>query len=149
MAFAIGLAALPCDTLYAQSKSQADMINANLAACVNHNLPPPERIASCTLAIERGNLDKITTAKVYVGRGVALNAAEQRDDAIADFTHAIALDPKNFNAYENRASLNLAASRFEQAIADMTVVIRAQPANGMAYYYRAWPTNAAVMPLMH
>jgi tetratricopeptide (TPR) repeat protein len=112
------------------------MINTNLAACVDHNLPPPKRIASCTLAIERGNLDKIAAAKVYVGRGVALNAAEQRDAAVADFTHAISLDPKNLNAYENRASLSLAASHFEQAIADMAVVIHAQPANGMAFYYR-------------
>jgi tetratricopeptide (TPR) repeat protein len=136
MAFAIGLAALACDPLHAQSASEADRINANLAACVDHTLSPPKRIASCTSAIDRGNLDKVATAKVYVGRGVALSAADKGDEAIADFTHAISLDPKNLNAYENRASLSLAAGHFGQAIADMTVVIHEQPANGLAFYYR-------------
>ncbi|HEY6456267.1 MAG TPA: tetratricopeptide repeat protein [Steroidobacteraceae bacterium] len=112
-------------------------ISVNTKNCFDAKRPPSERISSCTMVIEQGNVGKTNTAKLYVARGTVLNDLGKHDEAIADFTHAIALDPHDQIAYSNRAAEYLTSSRFELAVADLTEVIRADPANGMAFYNRA------------
>jgi tetratricopeptide (TPR) repeat protein len=113
------------------------LVQTNLRMCFDQAQPAAKRITGCTVAIENGHLDKSAAAKVYVGRGVALSAADRNADAITDFTRAIAADPKNLNAYTNRATLRIAANQLDLAIADLTVVVVADPHNGMAFYNRA------------
>lgn len=127
---------------YAQSDQSNEiyskylLIRTHLANCFDQTQAPVKRIDSCTLVLDQGKLEKSAVAKVYVGRGIALNAAGRRDDAIADFGSALAADPKNMNAYSDRASLWLSANQLDQALSDLTVVIRADPANSMAFYHR-------------
>ncbi len=109
----------------------------NTRNCFDEKLSPPKRIASCTMVIERGNVGKTNAAKLYVARGTVVDALGKHDEAIADFTRAIALDPHDQIAYSNRATEYLTSSRFALAIVDLTEVIRAKPENGMAFYNRA------------
>jgi tetratricopeptide (TPR) repeat protein len=43
-------------------------------------------------------------SSAYFGRGVAWGGKSDYDRAIADYTEAIRLDPKNANAYNNRGN---------------------------------------------
>jgi len=113
------------------------LLSVNTKNCFDEKLSPPKRIVSCTLVIERANVGKTNTAKLYVARGTVLDGLGKHDDAISDFTRAIALNPHDQIAYSNRATVYMASSRLELAIVDLTEVIRAEPANGMAYYNRA------------
>ncbi len=113
------------------------LVSVNTKNCFDQKRPPQQRIASCTLVIERGNAGKANTAKLYVARGTVQDGLGRHDRAIADFTHAIALDPHDQVAYSNRAAEYLASDCFELAIVDLSQVIRADPANGMAFYNRA------------
>jgi tetratricopeptide (TPR) repeat protein len=112
-------------------------ISVNTKNCFDTKRPPSERISSCTIVIEQGNVGKTNTAKIYVARGTVLYGLGKQDEAIADFTHAIALDPHDQIAYSNRAAAYLVSGRIAFAIGDLTEVIRADPANAMAFYNRA------------
>jgi tetratricopeptide (TPR) repeat protein len=122
---------------FSQEYQEQVLISVNAKNCFDEKLSPPKRIASCTFLIERANVGKNNTAKVYVALGTVLDSLGKHDEAIADFTRAIALDPHDQIAYSNRATVYMASSRLELAIADLTEVIRAEPANGMAFYNRA------------
>lgn len=112
-------------------------MSVHTSNCFNEKLSPAKRIASCTLVIERGNAGKINTAKLHVARGTVLDSLGKHDDAIADFTRAIVLNPHDQIAYSNRATEYIKSARFAVAIVDLTEVIGAEPANGMAFYNRA------------
>lgn len=73
---------------------------------------------------------------IYDDRGAALAALHRNDEAIADFTRALALDRRDTTALSNRATLYLDSNRSELAIADLTQLIGAEPANAQAYYHR-------------
>ncbi|MDP2731016.1 MAG: tetratricopeptide repeat protein, partial [Dehalococcoidales bacterium] len=67
----------------------------------------------------------------------------QYDLAIADYNKAIELDPKNANAYLNRAFAYYNNKQYDLAIADYNKVIELDPKNGyvynnrgLAYYYK-------------
>ena len=62
------------------------------------------------------------------------------DKAIADFTEAIRLDPKNPLAFYNRGLLSGRQGQHDKAIADFTEVIRLDPKNAGAFHNRglAW-----------
>lgn len=57
------------------------------------------------------------------------------NNADADFTTAIKLDPNLVSAYYNRGLTNIA--QCEKAIADFSKVIMLKPDHARAYYYRA------------
>jgi tetratricopeptide (TPR) repeat protein len=120
-----------------QEYEEQVLISINSKNCFDETLSSQKRITSCTFLIERADVGKSNTAKVYVARGTVLDGAGKHDEAIADFTRAIALDPHDQIAYSNRATVYMASGRFELAIVDLTEVIRAEPANGMAFYNRA------------
>jgi len=65
-----------------------------------------------------------------------LNAGEY-ERAIADFSEAIRLDPKNANAYRVRGFTYFFKCDYDSAIADYTEAIRLDPTNAAAYYWRA------------
>jgi tetratricopeptide (TPR) repeat protein len=120
-----------------QAYQEQVLISVNTRNCFDEKLSSTERIASCTLVIERANVGKANTAKLYVARGAVLDGEGKHDDAIADFTRAVALNPHDQIAYTNRATVYMESSRLALAIVDLTEVIGAEPANGMAFYNRA------------
>jgi tetratricopeptide (TPR) repeat protein len=56
--------------------------------------------------------------------------------AIADFERAIELNPKNLNAYFNRAVALQVLEEFEQSAEDLNRVIAGQPTDAQAYFFR-------------
>ena len=71
-------------------------------------------------------------------RGVDHDEVIQRDDAIADYTEAIRLNPKYTEAYCKRGGVYSMKGQRDDAIADYTEAIRLNPKYTEAYYGRAF-----------
>ena len=75
-------------------------------------------------------------APIY-SRGLANQDKRDYQNAIADFTHAIKLDPKNAAAYQRaRLLLSAACNDDEHAFQDFDQAIKLNPNFGAAYYNR-------------
>ena len=70
-------------------------------------------------------LDKNSLA--YYNRGIAWQAKGQLDEAIADYSEAIRLNPKFVRAYYNRGIAWNAKGESDKAIADYNEAIRLNP----------------------
>lgn len=79
-------------------------------------------------------------ADVYFGRGTAWAEKGMIDNAIADYTSAIGLDPSLSMAYNNRGLLQMIKGNTELALADYGEAIRLDPRVPAYYYNRggAW-----------
>jgi len=73
------------------------------------------------------------TAEAYNGRGAAYADKGDLDHAIADFSQAIALDPKNAVFYDDRGDAYRDKNDDDHAIADFDQAITLDPKNAMAY----------------
>ena len=71
-----------------------------------------------------------------VSRGRSQHVAGNYDRAIADFTEAIRLDPKNFSAFTSRGFSYLLKGDNDLAIADLSEAIRLAPTSVMTYALR-------------
>ena len=71
--------------------------------------------------------------------GKRLDREEDYDRAIADFTEAIRLDPKDDWAYYYRAQSWNAKGEYDKAIADLTEAIRLDPNDASVYYFAGPP----------
>src|ERR1700737_1106198 len=76
------------------------------------------------------------TAEDYFNRGLARQRNHDLDGAIADYTQAIALNPKLARAYNNRGVARRDKGEFDSAIADHSEAIVLNPNNANAYYNR-------------
>jgi tetratricopeptide (TPR) repeat protein len=63
-------------------------------------------------------------------------ALRKIDDAIADYDQAIAINPKDFNAFNSRGQAYVATGDSNQAIADFTQAIQFGPSYVEAYNNR-------------
>lgn len=71
-------------------------------------------------------------------RGFAAANERRFPEAIADFTEAIKLNPKDASAYERRAAVEMKMSDFDRALADYTEAIRLKPNDVRNYLYRGY-----------
>ncbi len=114
---------------------------ASAANRKNHddcNTADPDRnIAGCTIVAEDTRERPQTRANAYVGRGLAWRDKGNLDRAIADFTVAISLNPKDALAYNDRGLAWNDKGNHERAIADFSDTIRLAPEFANAYYGRA------------
>jgi len=86
----MGAAALPA---FAQ-------LSSNWKGCTgNPDVDWARQIAACTALIDSGAESKENTAVAYYNRALAYENLDKFNEAIADFTRAIALDPENAEAY--------------------------------------------------
>jgi tetratricopeptide (TPR) repeat protein len=65
---------------------------------------PGLRISGCTAVIQSARVAGREPAVAYISRGDAYNTQGNYDQAIADYSEAIRLDPKSENAYFHRGS---------------------------------------------
>jgi TonB family protein len=85
----------------------------------------------------------VQSAASFVTSGEAKFAAGDTAGAVADFTRAIALDPKNELAYKDRGFLRLQQADRPGAIDDFTQAVNINPANGEYYGLRGMARQAA------
>jgi protein O-mannosyl-transferase len=74
--------------------------------------------------------------RAYVGRGLAFMDERRMLDADADFTRALALNPKLPEAWLGRATVHLRSGRFREAEADLDRALLLEPRYGGAYHKR-------------
>ncbi|HEY2136081.1 MAG TPA: tetratricopeptide repeat protein [Xanthobacteraceae bacterium] len=85
---------------------------------------PDRNIAGCTRVAEDHGESARVRGIAYVGRGLAWATKGDDDRAMADFTAAIRLNPKDSLAYNNRAIAWRDKGNPDRAIADFTQAIR-------------------------
>src|SRR5215813_4936456 len=103
-----------------RSMSRIVLINAAFMICVAANLRSEQ------------------TAKTYCNRG---NENYQKGDftaAAADYTHAIELDPKYADAYQQRADVWEKTKQYDSALKDIQKAIELAPKKGDYYLDLAW-----------
>ena len=76
------------------------------------------------------------TAAEFHKRGLDRARHCQYDEAIADFTEAIRLDPKDADSHTDRATVYAEIGNHDKAIAGLTEAIRLDPKLVRAYAYR-------------
>jgi tetratricopeptide (TPR) repeat protein/S1-C subfamily serine protease len=72
----------------------------------------------------------------YNNRGNAKSDLGNKQEAIADYSRAIALNPNHINAYNNRGNAKSDLGNKQEAIADYNRVIAFNPKSDFAYYNR-------------
>src|SRR5947209_17503690 len=72
----------------------------------------------------------------HKAKGIELAQARQYDAAIAEFSAAIAANPKDSGAYHDRGTAYRAAQKFPEAIADFTKEIEVAPTDPAGYLER-------------
>ncbi len=75
-------------------------------------------------------------ADAYCRRGIDCAQKGELDEAIADYSEAIGLNPKYAEAYNNRGFAYVGKGNFDQAIADLNEAIRLKPKYAKAYNNR-------------
>jgi len=98
---------------------------------------PDRKIRGCTQIIERGEQEtQKKRANAYSNRGFAYDDKGEYDKAIADYTQAIKINPKNAIAYTNRGAVYYSKGALDRAIADFDEAIKLNPNDALAYANR-------------
>lgn len=111
---------------------------SDLTACKNYSPDSKARIAACTRIIDAKNPGIADLVTAYHARcGTRFLSGDNVDDALADCTRAVTLDPKSFDAFHVRGVMNSLAGRLDAAIADLTQAIALNPKYLITYGNRA------------
>src|SRR5258708_5872736 len=76
------------------------------------------------------------SAEAYIDRGDTFADAGDFDNAIADYTEALRLNPQNTDAFNNRGLVYVDKGDLDNAIADYSEAIRLEPTFDIAYSNR-------------
>jgi len=77
-------------------------------------------------------------ANIYVRRGIIEHNSGDRKGAMASFTKALGINPKNIRALMRRGLAKARKDDYRGAIADFSAVVRIDPQHMFAYYFRGW-----------
>ena len=97
------------------------------------NALPEIRISNCTAVIESGNVSEQARRTSFANRGQAYQSEGKLDNAIADYSQAIRIDPQYAYAYANRGSAFQQKGDFNSATDDYNRAITLNPQNEFAY----------------
>jgi tetratricopeptide (TPR) repeat protein len=98
-----------------------------------------EAIVACTALIEsaaRGGITPQDAASAHIARGNLYAVQGAVDRAIADYDHAIALDPTRAVAFFNRAGAVAASGDIDRALTDYNRAIELDPKDADPYVGR-------------
>jgi tetratricopeptide (TPR) repeat protein len=130
-------ASLNAETVEAQGRCFAgkETYDAKLAACtavIDSGTESPQRLAAAFLARAEAYEEKAQwDFDAYLAGG------KYEDRAIADYSEAIRLDPRNAAAFRSRGALHTRTQKYDRAIADFTDAIRLDQSVAAAFYGRA------------
>jgi lipoprotein NlpI len=116
-------------TAAAQTSSSTDLCYADSATA-------DQTITSCTTLIQSRTLSGRNLAIVYYNRGIGYEQAKQYDNALADYSQALSLDPNYRDAYNNRGNVYQDKDQHDSAIADYNQALRIDPNFSKAYNNR-------------
>jgi tetratricopeptide (TPR) repeat protein len=119
--------------LLASQAASAQTRSENRANCLSS--VPDIAILACTADINSGEESPEILSRTYYNRANLYSHTGHYDQAIADFTQSIALNPNNGAAYNNRGNVYANKGLTDQAIADFTKSIALKP-NPFAYEAR-------------
>ncbi len=92
------------------------------------NSPDPVRqVTGCSKLIARDEFDNEMLSFIYQNRAIAFFMKGKTERALADFTTAIRLNPKNDMAYQNRGKANLELGRLYEAMHDLDLALALNP----------------------
>lgn len=111
-----------------------DLINSTIANTTLEDWDYLNQLNQCLTAI--GYSRKISFADSYFERGKLKYYAEDYQDAIANFSQAIALDESYVEAYLYRGLAYTSLGKYQVAIGDYNHAIEVQPDLAQAYNYR-------------
>ena len=138
-AMATGL--LACATMLAIAtpalSQQTDMQN-----CEQED-SSPIAVRACSVVLSAPGLSASETVRVYTRRGRAWIMEEEPAAAEEDFTHVLAVEPKNAEALQGRASALTAQGKHAAAVEDWTRMIDLYPAHDEYYRNRGASLLAA------
>ncbi len=103
--------------------------------------PFPDRaISACTAIIQSGRLaDKAEAlSSIYQARGMAFARYQQFALALTDFDRGVEINPRDANAFYNRAVTLERKGDIDQAIRDLDEALRLRPDNPAALYERGY-----------
>jgi len=80
--------------------------------------------------------ETLELSALYKSLGFCHRKLEKFDQAVLDYTAAIAVDRQNIRAYNNRAYCLAKLGRFSEAVDDYSTVIKLDPLNSHAYHNR-------------
>jgi tetratricopeptide (TPR) repeat protein len=87
-------------------------------------------------SLPRSSTIYIDNVPIFFLRGTAFSFAKKYEDAIADYTTVLNLNPKSYVAYINRGAAYSAQGNYARAIADYTAAIKLSPEFYLSYYNR-------------
>ena len=76
------------------------------------------------------------TAETYLNSGREKERIGRDEEAVADYTEALKLNPRSFDILSHRAFVNADLGRYSEVIADWSAAIEIKPRNAVAYLYR-------------
>ena len=103
--------------------------------CMQH-ADQDRTIAGCSRIIEDIGDSNRNRRIAYDNRGIAWHTKGDNDRAIADYTEAIRLNPKDALAYDNRGTAWRDKGNRERALADYNIAIRLNLNNAAAFNNR-------------
>jgi tetratricopeptide (TPR) repeat protein len=110
--------------MLALSSAQAQTRDENWAKCIGRD--PEIIIAGCTAVTEEAQRATADQAIAFDNRGMAYGKRNLNDQAIADFTKAILLNPDLVDAWYNRGNAFYRKGLVDQAIDDYTRAVAVQ-----------------------
>jgi tetratricopeptide (TPR) repeat protein len=84
----------------------------------------------------RNKPDVFGAERIYYNRGLEFGLLNRYDEAIADFSTSIAINPTDF-AYGNRGTAYYFLGKYQEALRDFDLAIAINPDNAKSYYGRA------------
>ncbi len=93
-------------------------------------------ISSCTRVIDDMRLRPEVRAEAYMTRGEANDSTGQKEEAIADYTDVIRLQPDDTRAYFARGQIYQSQGDHDHAIADFSEFVRVAPKGFGAFLER-------------
>ncbi len=94
-----------------------------------------QREAACKKYLENVNLVQKEKVKSFYMLGYVQNQQEKYEEAISNFSRAVALDPFYEKAYKRRAYAFGRLKEYQNAIADLKSAIKLNPGSAWTYFY--------------